>query len=135
MVQILYLDFALAQESRQEYMRELLLIFTWGARKVVFVVLMLCCCHAVAMRFVVTKPNQFRVDVHSGSIVLLKLYMDLQKLSFEFVFCTLPNKTNLKFYLDSLIGLMSLIKFEDTMPWACCAFGNVSILRLSEIFF
>ena len=53
---------------------------------------MLCCCHAVAMRFVVTKPNQFRVDVHSGSIVLLKLYMDLQKLSFEFVFCTLPNK-------------------------------------------
>ena len=106
-------------------MRELLLIFTWGARKVVFVVLMLCCCHAVAMRFVVTKPNQFRVDVHSGSIVLLKLYMDLQKLSFEFVFCTLPNKTNLKFYLDSLIGLMSLIKFEDTMPWACCALGNV----------
>ena len=135
MVQILYLDLALAQESRQEYPRELLLIFTWGARKVVFVVLMLCCCHAVAMRFVVTKPNQFRVDVHSGSIVLLKLYMDLQKLSFEFVFCTLPNKTKLKFYLDSLIGLMSLIKFEDTMPWACCAFGNVSTLRLSEIFF
>ena len=97
--------------------------------------LLLCCCHAVAMRFVVTKPNQFRVDVHSGSIVLLKLYMDLQKLSFEFVFCTLPNKTKLKFYLDSLIGLMSLIKFEDTMPWACCAFGNVSTLRLSEIFF
>ena len=31
----------------------------------------------------------------------------------------------LKFDLDSLIGLKNSIKFQDSMPWVRCAFGNV----------
>ena len=34
-------------------------------------------------------------------------------------------KAKLKFDLDTLIDLWNSLEFDDPMPWARCAFGNI----------
>ena len=110
------------------------MIISWGA--------WLCCMllHAIAMRLLFAKLKQVKVrtwqscdmELSKGfkwicqtfDMILSNLWHDFVKFLI-YKSSPLPYNTKLKFDLDSLIGLKNSIKFQDSMPWVRCAFGNV----------